>query len=199
MKRSMSGARRAVADGVAQLVLRVVRDLGVDARLVAAVLLLDRAEHVVHRLADVVPVRDAVAEARRARSSTGAEALAHREAAADPERRHGSRRRSRSSGRAACRRSRRRPRRARGSPTPPCRSRSSFMWLLLMPFGQPGGARGVDDHRAASWGRRRPPARRATRRRARPRSRQRAVQVGGRRTALVLGAQRPGCSRAPRA
>ena len=56
------GRRGAVADGVAEVVLRIVGDLGADPRLVAAVLLLECDEHVVHRLADVVPEGDAVAE-----------------------------------------------------------------------------------------------------------------------------------------
>src|SRR5437879_492345 len=81
------GRRRAVADRVAQMIVGVIRDLGDDARLVAAVLLLERREDVVHRLADVVPVRHAVAE-DVGHELAGAEALVHPDAAADPEGRH---------------------------------------------------------------------------------------------------------------
>ena len=76
MKRVDVGRRGAVADGV--------REAGSSdccatsarmLRLVAAVLLLERAEHVVHRLADVVPEGDAVAE-DVGHELAGAEALA---------------------------------------------------------------------------------------------------------------------------
>jgi hypothetical protein len=79
------GRGGAVPEGVAELVPGVVRHLGRDPLLVAAVLLLDRAEHVVHGLADVVPVRHAELEAVGHEARRG-EALAHRERAAHVER-----------------------------------------------------------------------------------------------------------------
>jgi hypothetical protein len=60
------------------------RHLGEDALLVAAVLLLEGAEDVVHRLADVVPEADAVAQHVR-HEAAGAEAVAHGEAPAHEE------------------------------------------------------------------------------------------------------------------
>ena len=65
-----------------QPIARIARDFSEDPLFVSAVLLLDRAEHVVHWFTDVVPVRDSVLE-DVGHKAAGAETLAHRDARAD--------------------------------------------------------------------------------------------------------------------
>ncbi|MCZ7619475.1 MAG: hypothetical protein M5U32_14650 [Myxococcota bacterium] len=84
MKRSMSGGAAPVPDRVAQTVAWISSHFSEDAILVPVVLLLDRAEHVVDRLAHVVPERHAVLQDVR-HELTGAEPLSEHQTAADLE------------------------------------------------------------------------------------------------------------------